>query len=1163
MSMRVKLEIEAGRVKSLCFHDKRPWLLASFHSGEIIIYDFEVGIEIQRYTEYTVPVRTAAFHPSLPYFAAGADDATIKIFNYDDQRCIATFTDHLDYIRTVQFHSTRPYLISASDDQSIRIWNYETKTCVTSISGHNHYVMSAFFHPTLPLIISASLDDTVRVWDISALFNETGGASGLFSITDAVIKFSQEDHMEGVNWAAWHPSKPLAISCSDDESVKIWRVTENEMSIIATLRSHTGNISCATFIPNMDCVVSCSEDNTVRIWDSKRFIHLNKYKRDGDRFWTVAAHPNLPIFAAGHDSGLTIFLMKKCQPAFQVSNDSVFYYNNQSIREFQINNNSDEIVANCKPRAIGSRSSPLDPKPSHLTYNPDQKKFLVGFIDKYELHQVNESQSAEPLVLNGHNPIWISRAQYAYLDEKPNTIYVNEVQGKNPTAITVPNPIKNIYQGPTGTVFISNDDTVMRFDINRQKSLASTNLLRIKKVFVSPNKKLIALYNSTFVYITDLNFSNIVSVQEVNKIKSGYWYDDDAFVYSTRTHVKYVLRNGDSGTIRSFPRPIYIAAIAGNKLVYIDRDDVIKTFEIDTLEIRFKTAIMENRLDAVVTALRGAKVCSNTIIDYLHKRGYPEIAVQFVTDPHSKFDLAIESGNLELAIDAANEINEATLWDRLADEALSQGKLSIAESAFKKSGNMERLAFLYLISGQTQKLNALKIDESLALQRAIWSNDRTTESFILHDVAPALGFIAASEDQEDSFNLQDDVKEELSKFKVGELSAPQPPKNPLFEDWPTLYVARPKYTITPSAPQQDDADEEGDQDGWAFDDDDEDNKANKKAEEDSEDGWDIDDNDVPVPENVEEEPQQTGFRIPTPGHSPTSIWTDNCDIPAHFAAAGDFATALQLLQEQIALANAEPLREHMISCYVASHVSIPAVACAAPIITPLTANFLKRKAPMPSFSIERMERMMHEGFDHLEAFRYPEAKEKLQKVLQSLALASVSTLEEQQKVTSAIAQCRAHITAAIIGEACTPADKGTYFAYMASLPNLEEKIQAKFSVRAIRTAITLHCYKTANILAERIINRNHIPKKYIDGFNAQLAKIADKNKDEIDINFNPSAARDFDICCEDLTQFKRGTTKVSCPFCHASYSTNHAGKLCKVCELSKIGCEATGLRICK
>ena len=68
--MQVKYELETNRVKCVTFHATRPWLLASFHSGEIVIYDYEEKTDIQRYHEHTTPVRTVAFHNDEPIFAS-------------------------------------------------------------------------------------------------------------------------------------------------------------------------------------------------------------------------------------------------------------------------------------------------------------------------------------------------------------------------------------------------------------------------------------------------------------------------------------------------------------------------------------------------------------------------------------------------------------------------------------------------------------------------------------------------------------------------------------------------------------------------------------------------------------------------------------------------------------------------------------------------------------------------------------------------------------------------------------------------------------------------------------------------------------------------------------------------------------------------------------
>ena len=61
----------ACRVKGLSFHPKRPWILASLHSGVIQLWDYRMGTLIDRFDEHDGPVRGVHFHPSQPLFVSG------------------------------------------------------------------------------------------------------------------------------------------------------------------------------------------------------------------------------------------------------------------------------------------------------------------------------------------------------------------------------------------------------------------------------------------------------------------------------------------------------------------------------------------------------------------------------------------------------------------------------------------------------------------------------------------------------------------------------------------------------------------------------------------------------------------------------------------------------------------------------------------------------------------------------------------------------------------------------------------------------------------------------------------------------------------------------------------------------------------------------------
>ena len=162
--------------------------------------------------------------------------------------------------------------------------------------------MSAQFHPKEDLVVSASMDQTVRVWDISGLRkgapNNNAGSFDTFD-SFSTVKYVLEGHDRGVNWATFHPTLPLIISSADDRQIKLWRMSDTKAWEVDTCRGHFNNVSGALFHPRHELIVSCSEDKTIRVWDMAKRSAVQTFRREHDRFWVLAAHPDLNLFAAG------------------------------------------------------------------------------------------------------------------------------------------------------------------------------------------------------------------------------------------------------------------------------------------------------------------------------------------------------------------------------------------------------------------------------------------------------------------------------------------------------------------------------------------------------------------------------------------------------------------------------------------------------------------------------------------------------------------------------------------------------------------------------------------------------------------------------------------------------------------------------------------------
>jgi len=423
-----------------------------------------MGTLLDRFDEHDGPVRGVDFHHAQPLLVSGGDDYRIKVWDYKLRRCLFTLLGHLDYIRTVSFHGDYPWLVSASDDQTIRIWNWQSRSCVSVLTGHNHYVMCASFHPRDDLIVSASLDQTVRVWDITGLRKKTvrgapssgsspsgmplnelnvPGSSGassvvsrvnadLFGGNDAVVKYVLEGHDRGVNWASFHPTLPLIISGADDRQVKLWRMNETKAWEVDTMRGHTNNVSCVVFHPKHELIISNSEDRSIRVWDISKRLGVQTFRRENDRFWILAAHPQQNLLAAGHDSGMIVFKLERERPACGSHADCMFYVKDKYLRMLEYSSGRDVPALSLRRTAPGNN---LNASPVSLDLNifnsSETNILLYSNLDggTYELTALNVNSPASPLdssdLKSGPaiSAVFLARNRFAVLDKNRQVIF--------------------------------------------------------------------------------------------------------------------------------------------------------------------------------------------------------------------------------------------------------------------------------------------------------------------------------------------------------------------------------------------------------------------------------------------------------------------------------------------------------------------------------------------------------------------------------------------------------------------------------------------------------------------------------------------------------------------------------------------------------------------
>ncbi|GJQ13849.1 hypothetical protein GpartN1_g5640.t1 [Galdieria partita] len=731
--MLTKFETKSNRVKGLSFHPIRPWILASLHNGVIQLWDYRMGTLLDRFEEHEGPVRGIHFHPSQPLFVSGGDDYKIKVWNYKLRRCLFTLLGHLDYIRTVFFHHESPWIVSASDDQTIRIWNWQNRSCIAVLTGHNHYVMSAVFHPDEDLLLSASLDQTIRIWDISGLRNRSPTSSfsskdsftaDIFSSNEAFVRNVIESHFRGVNWASFHPTIPLIVSGGDDRQVKLTYLENGRTREIQTFYGHLNNVSCVMFHPSTSLIVSNSEDRTIRVWDPIRHTCLQTYRRENDRFWILAVHPKLNLIAAGHDSGMIVFKLDRERPPFYSVGKDLYYVKEGDVRLFDLEQGSDQslyqlyvkpdimsLLYSNSEYMVGSevRGPIYEPPPRYmhvntfencilLTHDRDSPKYSLYFLGKK-----GRSTSAE--TIHGFGvAVFVGRNRFATLSTGEQ-LQVRDLRNEITKTISCPIPgAELVFPSRPGTILISNGEVVVLFDMTQRKILKELGCVHVKYVVWNEHMNRVALLSKHSITLASGKLEHLAVVHETVRVKSAVWDDSGVLLYTTLNHLKYCLPNGDTGIVRTLDTLIYLTRARGPAVAYLDREGNPGVLAVDPTEYAFKLLLLRKKYDEVQHLIAENRFDGQAMISYLCRKGFPEVALEFVRDDKTRFHLALEAGLLQVAVEAAQSLDTFEIWRKLGEEALAQGNVSIAELAYQRSKDLNKLIFLYIVTGNFDKL---------------------------------------------------------------------------------------------------------------------------------------------------------------------------------------------------------------------------------------------------------------------------------------------------------------------------------------------------------------------------------------------------------------------------------------------------------------------------
>ncbi len=325
-------------------------------------------------------------------------------------------------------------------------------------------------------------------------------------------------------------------------------VPETRAWEVDTCRGHFQNASGCLFHPHQDLILSVGEDKTIRVWDLNKRTSVQSFKRENDRFWVIAAHPEINLFAAGHDLGVMVFKLERERPASALYQNQLFFITkDKSLRsyDFTKNNESPSLLS------LKKLGSPWTP-PRTLSYNPSERSILVTSPAENGIYEIinlprDASFAVEPTDIkrgHGNSAIFVARNRFAVFTQSTQQIDIKDLANSTTKTIKPPPGTTDIYFGGTGCLLLIAPTQVVLYDIQQKKQIAELAVTGVKYVVWSNDGLYAALLSKHNVTIVTKSLEQVTTLHETIRIKSAAWDDAGVLLYSTLNHIKYTLLNG-------------------------------------------------------------------------------------------------------------------------------------------------------------------------------------------------------------------------------------------------------------------------------------------------------------------------------------------------------------------------------------------------------------------------------------------------------------------------------------------------------------------------------------------------------------------------------------------------------------------------------------------
>jgi cytosolic iron-sulfur protein assembly protein CIAO1 len=213
-------------------------------------------------------VWSVAVRPQQDFMLSTGQDKVIKVWSMgtSSKMCVVNqlnedFSVHSRSIRRLAWRPDGAVFAAASFDAKVSIWRFipngpHSAYCefLTVLKSHESEAKCVAFSPCGEFLATCSRDKAIYVYDLAEVEEGSHEAECVGVLTG---------HTQDVKAVKFLDSNTL-VSCSYDESVKIWKSDGDDWRLDSTLVGHSGTVWGVDVV--QDWLVTCSADSSLKLW---------------------------------------------------------------------------------------------------------------------------------------------------------------------------------------------------------------------------------------------------------------------------------------------------------------------------------------------------------------------------------------------------------------------------------------------------------------------------------------------------------------------------------------------------------------------------------------------------------------------------------------------------------------------------------------------------------------------------------------------------------------------------------------------------------------------------------------------------------------------------------------------------------------------------------